>query len=221
MFITSLERYRRTLLAVAAILSAGLGLVSAWPDARAQDATFTAEQKKAIEKIIKDYLLANPEVFLEVQSALEAKMEAIQAEKLKAAIAENAKDIYRRADSPVAGNPNGDITIVEFFDYNCGYCKRGFPHVAKMIEKDPKVRLVLMELPILAGDGEFRAASENLRWAATVAGFAMLLKQSRHAGDLSLEKVRAFAAEAVGDDPGGYRAEFLSLVDRAREIAAR
>ena len=154
MTFSAAARYRRTLLAVAAILSAGLGLVSAWPDARAQDATFTAEQKKAIEKIIKDYLLANPEVFLEVQSALEAKMEAIQAEKLKAAIAENAKDIYRRADSPVAGNPNGDITIVEFFDYNCGYCKRGFPHVAKMIEKDPKVRLVLMELPILSKGSE-------------------------------------------------------------------
>ena len=94
---------------------------------------FTPAQRKAIEFIIKDYLVANPEVFLEIQQALETKMEKMQSEKLKVAITENAAEIFRQPDAALAGNPKGDITVVEFFDYNCGYCKRGFP---SMIEAD-------------------------------------------------------------------------------------
>ncbi len=77
----------------------------------------------------------------------------------------------------------------------------------------------LISTPLADGDHEFRSASQNLRFASSVAGFAMLLKGSQNAGDLSLEKVRAFAQESIGDDKGGYRAEFLGLVDRARSIA--
>ncbi len=115
---------------------------------------FTPEQKKELEKIIKNYLINNPEVFLEAQTALEAKMEKEQAEKLKTAIAENARDIYRDPVADVAGNPDGDITVVEFFDYNCGYCKRGLHDVIKLVESDPKVRVVFKELPILSKGSE-------------------------------------------------------------------
>jgi protein-disulfide isomerase len=121
--------------------------------AKASDA-FTPDQRKAIEAIIKDYLLANPEVFLEVQTALEAKMEEIQAKRLQAAITEQSQEIYRSPGAPVIGNPSGDITIVEFFDYNCGYCKRAFSDVSKLIEKDAKVKFVLKELPILSKGSE-------------------------------------------------------------------
>jgi len=115
---------------------------------------FTPDQRKAIESIIKDYLVANPEVFLEVQSALEAKMEEIQAKRLQAAIVEQSQEIYYSPGAPVIGNPSGDITVVEFFDYNCGYCKRAFPDVSKLIEKDTKVKFVLKELPILSKGSE-------------------------------------------------------------------
>jgi len=115
---------------------------------------FTSDQKKQIEDIIKSYLVANPEIFLDVQNALEEKMEKQQAEKLKVAIADNAAEIYRAPDASVAGNPNGDITVVEFFDYNCGYCKRGLPDVIKLVETDPKVRVVFKELPILSKGSE-------------------------------------------------------------------
>ena len=115
---------------------------------------FTPEQKQAIEKIVKDYLVANPEVMLEVQSILEAKIEKQQAEKAKAALADNAKDIYRRTESPVAGNVDGDITVTEFFDYNCGFCKRSFPEVTRLISDDPKVRVVFKEFPILSKGSE-------------------------------------------------------------------
>jgi protein-disulfide isomerase len=115
---------------------------------------FSAEQKAAIEKIVKDFLISNPEVMMEIQNALEAKMETIQAERLKVALKENAGEIFRRPGAPTAGNPNGDVTVVEFFDYNCPYCKKAFNDLAKLIEKDPKVKVILKELPILSKGSE-------------------------------------------------------------------
>jgi protein-disulfide isomerase len=121
------------------------------PGSAAASATspFSAEQKSAIETIIKDYLVAHPEIGLEMQSALEAKMQKEQDEKTKAFVSDNAKVIYRDPNAAVAGNPNGDITVVEFFDYNCGYCKRGFNQVQKLIDSDKNVRFVFKELPII------------------------------------------------------------------------
>jgi protein-disulfide isomerase len=89
-----------------------------------------------------------------VQTALEEKMEKEQAERLKVAIADNAGEIYRAPEASVAGNPDGDITVVEFFDYNCGYCKRGLEDIVKLVESDPKVRVVFKELPILSKGSE-------------------------------------------------------------------
>lgn len=124
------------------------------PAKLAEAAKFTPEQKQEIEQIIKGYLVANPEIFVEVQNALEAKLEKEQAEKLKVAIAENAREIYRQPDASIGGNPDGDIAVVEFFDYNCGYCKRGLLDIVKLIESDPKVRVVFKELPILSKGSE-------------------------------------------------------------------
>jgi protein-disulfide isomerase len=117
-------------------------------------ARFSPDQKQQIQEIIKDYLVTNPEVFLEVQTALEEKMEKDQAAKLKLAIADNAAEIYRAPDASVAGNADGDITVVEFFDYNCGFCKRGLSDVVKLVDSDPKVRVVFKELPILSKGSE-------------------------------------------------------------------
>ena len=115
---------------------------------------FSAEQKTAIEQIIKDYLLANPDVMMEVQAALEAKMEKLNAEKFKVAIQKHAGDIYRRSTAPTVGNLKGDVTVVEFFDYNCGYCKKGFADLAKLMDSDSKVKVVMKELPILSKGSE-------------------------------------------------------------------
>jgi len=128
------------------------------PDAQAAGTKaaepFSPEQKKAIEGIIKDYLLNNPEVMLEVQTALESRMEELQAKRLQVAIQSKAGEIFRSPDAPVAGNPKGDVTVVEFFDYNCGYCKRAFGDIAKLLEKDKSIKLVLKELPILSKGSE-------------------------------------------------------------------
>jgi protein-disulfide isomerase len=115
---------------------------------------FTDEQKKALGEIIKDYLIKNPEVMIDVQNALDEKSQKDQDAKLKAFMADNAKSIYRAPNSSVAGNPDGDVTVVEFFDFNCGYCKRGFPEVQRLIHDDKKIRFVFKELPILAKGSE-------------------------------------------------------------------
>jgi protein-disulfide isomerase len=135
-------------------LSPGLVVGQSEQPAPADTSMFDDNQKRGIEQVVKDYLLSNPELLIEVQSSLELKMAREEAERTKKLVAENAKELYRHPDAPVAGNPDGDITIVEFFDYNCGYCKRGFHNVLKLIETDPKVRVVFKELPILSKDSE-------------------------------------------------------------------
>jgi protein-disulfide isomerase len=140
--------------AAAAAATAVAGAATPAPAPAPVPKDFTGDQRKEIEKIVKNYLITNPEIFLEAQTALEAKMEKEQAEKLKVAIAENAKEIYRDPQADVAGNANGDITVVEFFDYNCGYCKRGLHDVIKLVETDSNVRVVFKELPILSKGSE-------------------------------------------------------------------
>jgi protein-disulfide isomerase len=145
------------LLAFGALVSSNFGNSPARADTVAPTAggsAFTDEQKKALGDIIKDYLIKNPEIMFEVQSALDEKSQKEQDSKLKSFMASNAKAIYRSPDSSVAGDPAGDVTVVEFFDYNCGYCKRGLPEVQKLINDDKKVRFVFKELPILAKGSE-------------------------------------------------------------------
>jgi protein-disulfide isomerase len=220
----------RKILLLAGPMLAGLGLVAALPappaalaQAPAADTRlFSPEQKRAIEEIVKDYLIANPEVFLEVQQSLEAKMEQIQAERIKAAIAQNARDIYHSADAPVAGNPKGDITVVEFFDYNCGYCKRGFPELAKLIDKDPKVRVVLKELPILSKGSEEAA---RVALAARLQGkywdvHRALLESKGQANEAVALKI----AEKLGLDMAKLKKdmdspEIKAEIERVRELA--
>jgi protein-disulfide isomerase len=111
-------------------------------------------QRQEIESIVKDYLIANPEILMEMQNALEAKMDKLQAERTAAVIKGSAQEIFRPAFSPVVGNPKGDVPIVEFFDYNCGYCKRALGDVAKLIDDEKQVRFILREFPILSKGSE-------------------------------------------------------------------
>ena len=131
---------------------------------------FSGDQKKAIEQIVRDYLLANPEVLAEAQVQYEQKQEAARAETMKKALSELAPVLFRSPTAPVVGNPKGDVTIVEFFDYNCGYCKRALGDVAKLIDSDKKVKVVFKELPIFGKDSEgaarvaIAARKQNKYW---------------------------------------------------------
>jgi protein-disulfide isomerase len=154
---------------------------------------FTDDQKKALGEIIKDYLVKNPEVMIDVQNALDEKMQKDQDAKLQSFMAENAKAIYRGPNPSIAGDPNGDITVVEFFDFNCGYCKRGLPEVQKLIQDDKKVRFVFKELPILSkGSGEAaRVALAAKRQGKYWEFHQLMLGSKGHADEASALKIAA------------------------------
>jgi protein-disulfide isomerase len=196
---------------------------AAAPEASAKAAeVFSPEQRQAIGAIIKEYLLANPEVFLEVQSALEARMEEIQAKKLQAAIAAQSEEIYRSPGAPVAGNPKGDITVVEFFDYNCGYCKRAFGDVAKLIEKDTNVKVVLKELPILSKGSEeaarvaLAAKAQGKYWEVHRALLTLRGQANEQTALAAAEKTGVDMAKLKADMKGDAVTQEIS---RVRELA--
>ncbi|OHV72314.1 DsbA family protein [Ensifer sp. LCM 4579] len=115
-------------------------------------AALDAKQKEELGAFIKEYLLANPEIMLEVQEALTTKQRAQQQAAATAAIADNQTAIFNSAHDITLGNPKGDVTIVEFFDYNCGYCKRALSDMDQILAKDKNIRFVLKEFPILGPD---------------------------------------------------------------------
>ncbi|MGD9844679.1 MAG: DsbA family protein [Variibacter sp.] len=125
--------------------------------AAAQTATFSGEQKTAIEKIVRDYLISHPEVLQEAVAELEKRQTAAEADKSKAAIAQNRDALLRSPRQVTLGNPDGDVTLVEFFDYNCGYCKHALGDMLALLKSDPKLRVVLKEFPVL-GPGSVEAA---------------------------------------------------------------
>ncbi|KQS74098.1 disulfide bond formation protein DsbA [Rhizobium sp. Leaf384] len=107
------------------------------------------KQKAEFGAFIREYLVANPEVMLEVQEALKAKQAAAAQQVAESAISANKDAIFHSKYDVSLGNPQGDVTIVEFYDYNCGYCKRALPDMQAILDADKNVRFVLKELPIL------------------------------------------------------------------------
>lgn len=109
-----------------------------------------------IRNIVKKYLIENPEIMLEVQQALIAQQSGNAKERAPEVtskiINSNFEQIFKSPDDIVLGNPNGDVTIVEFYDYNCGYCKRSFEEVEKLLKQDKNIRFVMKDLPILGND---------------------------------------------------------------------
>ena len=133
--------------------AAGLALVASAVPVGAEGPLPRAE----IEKIVKEYLIANPEVIAEAMQALEKKQAEEQAAAQASLIQKSGGILFDSARQMVLGNPKGDVTIVEFFDYNCGYCKRAVGDMLGLIERDPQVRIVLKEFPVL-GPGSTEAA---------------------------------------------------------------
>ncbi|WP_374375793.1 DsbA family protein [Dongia sp.] len=161
---------------------------------RAQEASFDPAQKQAIEEIVRAYLLENPEVIKEAIQALQAKEQAAEANQQAGALAANKDSLFADPLAPIAGNPIGDATIVEFFDYKCPYCKRVTPALADLLAEDKGVRIVFKEFPIL---GESSVVAARAALAA--------VKQDRyldihnalmaHRGDFDEAAITAIATE--------------------------
>ena len=119
-------------------------------------AEFGAPQRTEIEKIVREYIISHPEVLQEAMAELEKRQSEAEAVKHQAAVSANAKALFSSPRQVVLGNPNGNVTMVEFFDYNCGYCKRAMDDMLTLL-KDPNLKVVLKEFPVL-GPGSVEAA---------------------------------------------------------------
>ena len=110
-----------------------------------------------VERIIRSYLLEHPEIIAEAMQKWEERERAAQATAAKSGLKTRADEVFRDPDSPVGGNPKGDVTLVEFFDYNCPYCRQVAPLMTKIETADPKLRVVYKEFPILGANSSFAA----------------------------------------------------------------
>src|SRR6516162_9919790 len=119
--------------------------------------SFGESQRSEIETIIKNYLLAHPEVLEEATNELTKRKADAEAKKHEATISENAETIYNSPRGVTLGNKDGDVTFVEFFDYNCGYCKRAMADMLDLMKSDSKLKVVLKEFPVLS-QGSVEAA---------------------------------------------------------------
>src|SRR6266851_7195957 len=118
---------------------------------------FSAPQKSEIERIIKDYIISHPEVLQEAIAELDKRQAAADLEKAKTAVSNNAEALFNSNRHVVLGNAKGDVTLVEFFDYNCGFCKRAMADMMELLKDDPKLKIILKEFPVL-GPGSVDAA---------------------------------------------------------------
>ncbi|HVJ55409.1 MAG TPA: DsbA family protein [Aliidongia sp.] len=140
-------------LALFAALAAGLlpTLVRAADPAPA----LAPAQQDQVNQMIHDYLLSNPKVLIEALEKAEAEMRAQEKAKAQEAVGARREELNNDPTSPVIGNPKGDVTIVEFFDYRCPYCKSSAPMIETLLAEDKGVRLVLKDFPILGKESVF------------------------------------------------------------------
>jgi protein-disulfide isomerase len=152
---------RLTLAALALAATPALGL---------EIDNMTEAERAAFRAEVRAYLMDNPEVLMEAIGVLEQRQAEAEAQADTDLVAQNRAALFEDGHSWVGGNPEGDITIVEFLDYRCGYCKRAHPEVAELIASDGEIRYIIKEFPIL-GD-QSRLASRFAVAVQTVAGDA-------------------------------------------------
>jgi protein-disulfide isomerase len=134
------------------------GLPMQPPAAQAPAASsFSTNQRREIEGIVKSYLVAHPEVLQDAMDALDKQQKQADADKARATIKKENATLFNSPHEVVLGNPNGNQTVVEFFDYNCAFCKRALPDMMTLLKTDPNLKFVLKEFPVL-GPGSVEAA---------------------------------------------------------------
>lgn len=204
-----------------------VGAVIAWfaldPGFRGVGSNATTEMASdAFEQRVRDYLLKHPEVIMEAVQRLETRRRAAEDGEAQAVLKSRADEVFRDPASPVGGNPAGDVTMVEFFDYKCPYCRKVASAVQETVTGDAKLRVVYMEFPILGPNSVFaaKAALAAHRQGRYIA-FHEALMQARGAADEA--GVLRIAAE-VGLDVTRLKAdmadaEIQSAIDRNLKLA--
>jgi protein-disulfide isomerase len=193
--------------------------------AHAQSGGTLPLSRSDVEAIVKEYLLQNPEIVRDAFAELERRSIVAETEARRAALATHRSTLLRSARDAVLGNAEGDITLVEFFDYNCGYCRKSAADKRELLAKDTKLRIVLKEFPVL-GPGSTEAARVSI--AARMQGdarkfqdFHFRLLATRGQAD----QARALAvAKEVGLDVERIRKDMLvneagQIIDESTELA--
>ncbi len=196
----------RAYLASVALLAAAS--IASAEEPAAPKAGFDEAETRAIEEIVKQYLLDHPEVLLQSLRSLEERERLAQIEAQRAAVLANADSLKRDPGSPVVGNPEGNVTVVEFFDYRCPYCKRVTADLMDTVEKDGSIRLVFKEFPILGPESVVASR------AALAAGLQDRYRDFHIAlmtmpGDLTEDRILSMA-ERMGLDVARLQADMQS-----------
>jgi protein-disulfide isomerase len=195
------RRFTLAALFLAALVPA---VVVASPPAAAE--ALSGPQRQEVQELIRGYLMDNPDVILESVRQYQAKQEAKAQAEAKAALVANRSQLESDADTPFAGNAKGDVTIVEFFDYNCGYCKQMIPAVQELLATDKNIRYVFKELPILRADSVTAAKAALAVWKiAPEKYFAYHVALMGGRGELSEDRLFR-AAENLGIDTAKLKA---------------
>lgn len=155
----------------------------------------TPEQRAQFEKIIREYLLKNPEVLQEAIAELEKRQAVAEAEKHKQAVKQHAEALFNSSRHVVVGNPKGDVNFVEFFDYNCGFCKRALDDKLALMKSDPNLRVILKEFPVLGpGSQEAARVGVAVRMQDKTGKKYFEFHQKLMSGRGTVDKARAIAA---------------------------
>jgi protein-disulfide isomerase len=228
-----MNRLSIALVALVGILAGGLGVSLlrpqapglAEPDARAiiaqqlsrdQSPKVAAVDPGAVNKLIEDYLMSDPTILQRMNDKLDAQKADVEHAAEKASIDAHYADIYQSPDGVVLGNPKGDVTLVEMFDYNCVYCRRALPDMAQLLTDDPNLKIILKQFPILS-QGSVDAA----RIAYLVSQDPKINYWDFHQKLFSLRagEVGADQALQVAEEVGGNRGE-LMLDMNANRVSA-
>lgn len=191
-------------------------------EARATEPTGDAVPTQTLERLIEQYIRSHPEVIEQSLQSLENKRAAEEQARQKTALAAHQQELLHDPDSPVSGNPAGDVTVVEFFDYRCGYCKRAASALTQLQQSDTRVRVVYKDFPILGETSELAAKAalaSHLQGKHRAFHEALLATKD----DLTKEHLFHIAQEAGLDvhrlDEDMARPEWQSIIDRNRALA--
>lgn len=190
---------------VTVIFAVALGLTLANKDLHAQNSSQSLQSKTEIENIVRDYLLENPEIIIEALEVFEQRRIDEQRLRQQQLISQNSGVLLASEHQTILGNPDGDITLIEFFDYNCGFCRDSLQHVERLVEEDKNLRVILKEFPVL-GPGSQQAARVAIA-ASKVDPTKYLMLHSRllNSRGQTNERTALRAAEKVGLDVSKIR----------------
>ncbi|WBH17521.1 DsbA family protein [Sphingomonas radiodurans] len=174
----------RVSLLLLVLLGAAFGAGGMWLAERVAPSDVSTANKTQIERVVRDYVLANPELIPQAMQKLQERESA-------RAIGGDRGQIETAYKGAVLGNPQGDVTLVEFFDYNCGYCRASLPVIRQLVAADPNLRVVFRELPILSD--ESRDAARASLAAAAQGKFSTFHEALYAAGPVSATTIAATA----------------------------